>query len=122
MGDYGNEWSGSRQVWWRGAAEGNQAVLAFSVEEEGPRRVKVALTRAPDYGIVRFFLDGRPVGEEVDLWASEVTHAGEFDLGVRTLSARAHRLTVRLVGANPQATGGGGMAGVDYILLEDAKE
>ena len=122
MGAYGKAWSGARQVWWRGATEGDQVVLSFSLEESGARRVKVAMTRAPDYGIVRFFLDGRPVGEEVDLWAPEVTHAGEFDLGVRNLSARAHRLTVRLVGVNPQATGGGGMAGVDYILLEDAKE
>ncbi len=53
---YGKAWSGARQVWWRGATEGDQVALSFSLEEAGLRRVKVAMTRAPDYGIVKFFL------------------------------------------------------------------
>ena len=47
-----------------------------------------ALTLARDYGIIQFSLDGRPVGEPIDLYHyPEVLASGELALGTRMLTA-----------------------------------
>lgn len=46
--------------------------LAVPVEKEGIYNVKVHFLRAPDYGIVRFFVNGNLVGEPIDLYRAFV--------------------------------------------------
>jgi hypothetical protein len=75
------------------------------------------MTKAPDYGIVQYYLDGEKVGEPIDLYATKVEPTGNVKLGDFDLSAGEHVLTVEIVGANDKAVKSY-MFGLDRIFLE----
>jgi hypothetical protein len=76
------------------------------------------LTRAPDYGVVKFLLDGQPLSDkQTDLFGSRVSATSQIVLGERELSAGEHRLTVEITGANPEAVKSF-MFGLDYVWLK----
>ena len=112
-----NSWSGGSQLWWTGAKPGDQLTLALPVASAGTYNIAAVLTRAPDYGVMRFLLDGRPLGSAIDCFGSTVTATPELVLGKATLTAGDHRLTLEITGANPQAIKAF-MAGLDYVRLE----
>ena len=112
------QWSGARQLWWTGAKPGDRMTLAFPVAQPGRYGLEAVLTRAPDYGVVRFHLDGQPLGEkQIDLFGSRVTTTPQLALGERELAAGEHRLTVEVTGANPEAVKNF-MFGLDYLWLQ----
>ena len=112
-----SSWSGGSQLWWTGASPGDQLTVALPVAAAGTYNLTAVLTRAPDYGVVRFLLDGRPLGAAIDCFGSTVTATPELALGKATLTAGDHRLTIEVTGANPQAVKSY-MAGLDYVRLE----
>jgi len=114
-----HHWSGNRQLWWRDAAPGNTLVLALPVEKADTYVLKANLTKAIDYGIVRFSIDGKPLGEPMDLFNNGVITTGEIALGNVELSAGQHRLGLEITGANPKAEPRH-MVGLDYVRLEPA--
>ncbi|MBP7949361.1 MAG: c-type cytochrome [Verrucomicrobiales bacterium] len=110
------EWSGGRQLWWTGAKPGDQLTLLLQVVQAGKYEIQAVLTRASDYGVVKFMLDGQPLGtKQIDLFGSKVTNT-QVTLGERELAAGDHRLTVEITGANPEADKAY-MFGLDYIWL-----
>ena len=64
-------------------------------------------------------LDGKKAGEPIDLYNPEVVPTGPIALGVHDLAAGQHKLTVEIVGANPQAKKAY-MFGIDRIDLKPA--
>jgi len=110
------KWSNNRQIWWRDGKPGDKLVLAFDVEKAGRYAVKAALTMAIDYGIVQLSLDGKQIGEPLDLINNGVI-TREFPLGTHELSAGEHKLTAEITGANPKAVKRY-MFGVDYLKLD----
>ena len=44
--------SGEAHLWWREARTGDALRLRFDSQVEGKRRLVLAMTKAPDYGIV----------------------------------------------------------------------
>lgn len=120
MGGFGaGVWSGESQLWWAGAKPGDVLELAVSVPKEGTYQVRVALTKAVDYGQVQFSLDGEVLNHEpIDGYhAKGVIHTGELLLGSRPLAAGAHTLRLRITGAHPDAVKGY-MVGLDYLRLQ----
>lgn len=107
-------WSNDTQLWWKFAKPGDRLVLQFPVAKDGRYEVRANLTKAVDYGIVHVGIDDRP-GIELDRYHTAVAH-DEVSLGVHQLKAGDHRLTVTLVGHNPQAQKKG-MFGLDYLRL-----
>ena len=87
------------------------------VAKAGGYEVSVALTKARDYGIVQFYLDGKKVGEPIDLYNPDVIPAEPIVLGTHHLTAGEHKLTVEIVGANPKAVKSY-MFGLDEILFK----
>ena len=75
------------------------------------------LTRAPDYAIVQLYLDDKPLGGPLDLFATQVVTTGVLEFPDQELSAGEHRLTVEILGANPQAAKAY-MVGLDYMQLQ----
>ena len=75
------------------------------------------MTRAEDYGIVKLLWDGRELGEPVDLYGSSVEATGLVSLGTVTACPGEHELSVRIIGANPQAVRAF-MFGLDYVTLK----
>jgi hypothetical protein len=111
-------WSGARHLWWVNAKPGEALKLSMPVAKAGHYRVKAVLTRAPDYAIVRFLIDGKPVPlGHVDLFGSKVSNTEPLLITEADFNAGDHELTVEIMGANPQARPSH-MFGLDYLLLE----
>ncbi|HWB04776.1 MAG TPA: c-type cytochrome [Verrucomicrobiales bacterium] len=110
-------WSGGAQLWWTGGKPGDRLALALPVNIPGTYSIEAVLTRAPDYGVVKFILDGKPLSDkQIDLFGSKVTNTTQLVLGERELTAGEHRLTVEITGANPEAQKAY-MFGIDYLWL-----
>ena len=111
-------WSGGEQLWWTGAKPGDRLTVALPVNIPGTYTIEAVLSRAPDYGVVRFLVDGQPLSDkQIDLFGSKVTNTTPLALGERELSAGEHRLTVEITGANPEAAKSY-MVGIDYFWLK----
>ena len=113
-------WSGDEHLWWRNGREGDVLRLTLPVKDGGRLRLRAVLTRAPDYGVVRFLIDGTPLGGSIDLYGSKVTNTQELLLGEQDLSTGDHELGVEILGANPDARPGR-MFGLDYLRLEPVR-
>jgi len=79
--------------------------LVFKVRKAGRWRLRVLATAAPDYGIVRAALDGKPVGQDFDLYSGRLSPAGSLELGTLDLAAGQHRLRFSVAGKNAVSTG-----------------
>ncbi|MGA2617675.1 MAG: glycoside hydrolase family 172 protein [Thermoguttaceae bacterium] len=115
-----SKWTNDQQLWWTGARPGDRLTLTLPVERSGSYRLAVFLTKARDYGIVQFHLDGRKMGPPIDLYHEGVVRTEAISLGTATLEAGQHKLTVEILGANPQAEKGY-MFGVDEVRLAPAE-
>jgi putative membrane-bound dehydrogenase-like protein len=111
-------WSDARHLWWVNAKPGDVLKLSVPVAKAGHYRLKAVLTRAPDYAVVRFTLDGKAVSlGQVDLFGSKVSNTEALMIADADFTAGEHELAVEIVGANPQARPSF-MFGLDYLLLE----
>ncbi len=84
-------WTQSKQLFCA-CQKGGSVEFAFHVRAPRRYRVCVLATAAPDYGMVRVELDGRPVGAEFDLYSGRVCPYGALELGTHVLAAGQHRL------------------------------
>lgn len=109
-------WSGRQQLWWTGAKPGDRLSLEVPVETAGLYELFAVMTQGPDYGIVQPALDGRSLGEPVDLFSSVVQTTGIQSLGTRELTSGNHRFDVTIKGLNPKAIKAW-MFGLDYLYL-----
>ena len=76
------------------------------------------LTKAVDYGIVQLSLDGKKLGDPIDLYNNGVVATGVLDMGTHELTQGQHVLKVEIVGANEKAVKNY-MFGLDYVKLEN---
>jgi putative membrane-bound dehydrogenase-like protein len=122
MGAYPlGKWSGDRHLWWTGAKPGDELVTEFDVSEAGNYDVFIGLTKAIDYGIVEVRIDGKEVGDPIDLFSNGVISTGPISLGVHELKAGPHQLSFKITGANPKAAKAY-MVGLDYVWLGSVPE
>jgi len=112
-----DRWSGSDHLWWTGAKPGDKLGLGISVEQDGTYDVEIVLTRARDYGIVKLSIDDVVFDTAVDLFnVPEVITTGVLTYPAIALNKGNHRLTLEIVGANPNAAKAY-MVAVDYVRL-----
>ncbi len=121
MGSFAaGRWSGAEQVWWTGGKVGSVLTLPIQVKEGGKYQVGVALTKAPDYAVVRLAVDGHESAEAIDLYEKgRVVSTGALAIGEWELPAGPHELSCQIIGANPEAVQAL-MVGIDYVLLQSA--
>ncbi|MCL4203110.1 MAG: DUF2961 domain-containing protein [Pirellulaceae bacterium] len=98
-----HKWQNGNQLWWTQAQPGDKLQLRIPVETTGRYQVRALLTKARDYGIVQLSLDGRKLGEPIDLYNPEVVPTGAIDLGQHDVQAGDRVLTIEIVGTNPRA-------------------
>ena len=109
-----NTWRHDQQVWWTGQP-GAKLKIGIDIKNKGAYTLSTRLTKAPDYGIVQFYLDDKKILEPIDLYyADGVDVTKEIDLGKFSLDAGRHVLTLEIVGSNPKAIKRY-MAGIDYV-------
>lgn len=116
---FGSSWSNDAHLWWINAKPGDKLNLELPVAKPGKYTLRMQLTKAPDYGIVQWYLDGQKVGDQLDLYHPSVAPSGLLSFGQSALSAGPHTLTVEIVGANEKAIKNY-MCGLDYVKLEPA--
>lgn len=114
---FGNGWDEGDHLWWTGAKPGDKMTLVVPVKSSGKQDLVLKLTKAPDYAIVQFYVDGEKVGEPVDLYSAKVEPTGPMSLGTFDLSEGEHTLTVEILGANEKAQKRY-MVGIDTIELK----
>jgi hypothetical protein len=78
-------------------------IFGLPVEQAGMYRLELYLTSAPDFGRIQVYLDGKPVGEPIDLYTPMVMPTGAISVGTFDLSAQTHQLTFMVVGTNEKS-------------------
>jgi len=119
MTGFGPKWQDGDQLWWTGATPGDKLELVLPVKEEETYDLAVVLTKAPDYGIVQLFVDGRKVAGQIDLYDPKVVATDPIPLGKHKLTEGNHNLGVEILGANPRAIKAY-MFGIDVVLFRPA--
>lgn len=108
--------SGNAGVLFENQTEGNRFTLRFKVPGDGTYSVAVRFGTGPDHGIVRPTVDGRELGDPVDLYAAEPGRTPEHTLGRLELAEGDHTLTFAVDGR--AAASSGLRARVDYLELQ----
>jgi hypothetical protein len=114
-GDFG--WSENSQLWWRNGEEGDELFTRFILNETGSFNVSANLTKAPDYGIVQFYLNGEAVGPEFNGYNSDGVITQEVNFGTQVLSEGENILSVKILGADEQSKPGN-MTGIDWVKFQ----
>jgi hypothetical protein len=110
-----NIWSNGQALYWGPDEKDAELTLQLPSTLGGQFEVIVRLVSGPDLGIVQFALDGKPVGDPIDLFAPK-WEPKEVSIGTVTLKAGANRLVVRAMGKNPQSQRLG--VGIDAFILK----
>lgn len=104
-------------LFWNRAEEGERLELELPVAAEGDYDLRIAFAKDRQSAVVQCALDGREVGDRLDLFNADWTvMSGEISLGRHHLKAGQHRLTITIAGANEKAAKPLAV-GVDYIAL-----
>ncbi|MDR1958691.1 MAG: DUF2961 domain-containing protein [Planctomycetaceae bacterium] len=103
MSNRPGKWHNNEQLWWTGAKPGNDLVLKVKTEHAGKQKLIVSMTKAADYGIMRFWLDGQKVGEPVDLYNDGVIPSGPVELGTVDIVPGDHELKITIEGKNAKS-------------------
>lgn len=119
LGGLGDGWSGAAQLFVRARGVGD--FVAIRVPAAGPaaRRVILHATRATDYGILRFTVNGKAGGELFDGYAEKPAPSGPLDLGVHEPREGGFLLRAEVTGTNPAASGPRYYLGLDAVVLEE---
>jgi hypothetical protein len=113
------EWSGARHLWGRPGKAGEWVDLELPVPADGKYHVVVYLTKARDYGIVQFAVNGEKLGRPIDgFHADSVVSTGPIDLGTAELKKGPATLRVEAVGTNAKSVGLRYMWGLDCVVLK----
>jgi hypothetical protein len=112
-------WSGNSQLFVRPPQDG-WVDLELPVANDGRYHVFVYLTKARDYGIIQFHLDGKPIGKPIDCFeADRVIRTGAIDLGEMELKKGNATMRVKVVGTNQKSVGWRFMWGLDCVVLKN---
>ncbi|MFF7633360.1 ricin-type beta-trefoil lectin domain protein [Kitasatospora sp. NPDC008050] len=110
-------WSGGAQIMLVGKKAGDNATFRITVPEEGDYLLSAQLTRAGDYGIVKFAVDGTDLVGSFDGYNSSVTTAPWAAGQPIGLARGDHQLTMTVTGSNPSAAAPYFQAGIDALTL-----
>lgn len=113
----GERWSGGAQLLGKPKAVGDFVELQVPAPVTAPRQLLLYVTQAPDYGTLRFSVNGQVVPATFDGYANQVRPASVVNLGKFTPRDGSYDLRVEVVGANPAATGQKYLFGLDCLLL-----
>ncbi len=111
-------WSGAAQLLWQYADVGDALDIAVEAPDSGMYEVYIAASAARDYAVHQHSINGRALGDPVDLYAPHIVLTGPIHLGQARFRRGANTLTVRVVGSNPNMQLERYVYGLDYLLLK----
>ena len=101
MKNFGNQWSGDAQLFWRNEGADRELQLKWTATEAATG-LKLGLTKARDYGTFEIYLDGKKNGPAVNLYDPRVTRM-EHALAV-AIQPGPHTLTFKCTGKDERST------------------
>jgi len=101
-------WSGGVQLLVVPNSVGDFVEIEVLAPDTALHQVILHATQAPDYGQLKFSINGEPALAKFDGYAHEVKPAAALSLGV---------LRVEVSGTNPNTTGAKYLFGLDYFEL-----
>lgn len=121
MTGFGISWSGYAQLFARGVRPGDRFDWVLPAPDEGRYVLLASFTSAPDYGKLRCEVNGKTVGNEIDLYASSVSAETLSEIGEVELSgAYADRISLIATGKNARSSAYN--FGLDFLLLVPVSE
>ncbi|MBQ2733123.1 MAG: DUF2961 domain-containing protein [Clostridia bacterium] len=119
--EFGPEWSNDLQLFCRRFAEGEGFKAALPAKHDGEHVLIASFTRAKDYGIISCTVNGKAVGEAIDLYSENVNANTLTELGrVEVKAGFANEIEFTVKGKNELSAG---LAfGIDFLLLVPADE
>ncbi len=115
MRAFGNNWSGGKQLFWSGGNRKSTLDLNVDVPQAGKWAVDIYLTKAPDYGKLKFDVNGKSAGMSFDGYARQVSGPVKLSLGSFKLKEGNNQLRLTISGKSKASTGY--LAGIDRIRL-----
>lgn len=119
MRPLGDGWSGGVQLFWRDAAKDYRMCLPIVVGESGVYDITLGMTKAPNYGILRFYINGNVCGADFDGYDEKVVLAA-FSLGRHSLRAGVNELLLTVTDKNEASANY--FAGIDCIDIKLVSE
>lgn len=117
MGGFKSDvWSGNSQLFWQGGKPGDTLEMTFE-SSGGKHDLIVNMTCAGDYGIVELLLNDEQLGPAIDLFHRGVITTGALKFSGVKLQNGPNTLTIRIVGANPNAQKAY-FFGLDYLQVQ----
>jgi len=105
-------WSENTQIFWKGGKKGDTLELSFFSPNSIESIVKAQFTKAPDYGSIRAYFNGKPIPQEINLYNKTVTTT-EINLGKQLLKKGENKIRVEITKPSPIA--GKAFFGLDYL-------
>lgn len=118
MTGWGPHWSGNTQLIWMCRKQGLEMSLSFETTQSGSG-LRLGFTKAPDYGIFEFSLDGAGIGDAVDLFDPKVIRAKDHVIPDLKIPPGRHILKVRCAGRNERSRSF--LFGMDYLEVTGLK-
>jgi hypothetical protein len=100
------------------AKSGDFAEIELPAPDGAPHKLVIYATQAPDYGVLRFTVNGKAVAANVDGYADTVQSGPAFSLGVFEPREGRYKLRVEVVGTNPASKGAKYFFGLDCVVME----
>jgi WD40 repeat protein/serine/threonine protein kinase len=114
-----NRWSANSQLLVFAPGQKAWVDLEVPVAADGKYHLIIYLTKARDYGIIQFSLDGKPLGHPIDCFhPGRVLATGPIDLGAVELTRGTATLRGEVVGANPRSEDRRYLWGLDCLVLK----
>jgi hypothetical protein len=110
------QWSGGAQLFVRAQKPGEFIELLVADNVAGAKKIVLHATKAPDYGTLRFTINGKAAGT-FDGHAAAVQLSGPIELGVFEPVDGKLVLRAEVTGANDHASGGRYLFGLDCVVL-----
>jgi hypothetical protein len=107
--------SEGKQLWFQAKEEDSFIEVEVPSQYPGQYRLKVFYCTSWDYGKVRLYLNGIPVGSDFDGYNPGMKPSGAVDYGTVNLESGVHRLKFQLVGKNSHSLGY--HMGIDALML-----
>jgi hypothetical protein len=113
----GFKWSKAKQLLCRNASQGDYLLYRFENYKPVTYRIQVQGTKAVDYGILSFSVNGNPL-INADLYHNSVVHSGIISLGEYTPENGCFEIKIIYSGKSRSATGN--LFGLDCIQFIEA--
>jgi len=113
-----DRWSNGKQLVVQAGRVGDYVELEVTAPNAQSKQIVLYATQAPDYGTLKFSINGQPCDVDYDGYADKVQPSEALRLGVFKPANGRFLLRAEVTGANPKSKGVRYYFGLDCVVLE----